>query len=80
MHIVPIILMVSIFLNLFFVMISLFLLIASVAELADLLKGETQDDYIIGLQDTLSTVFSSPTIFSLAYVNKTNSFCFSFFF
>jgi hypothetical protein len=43
-------------------------LIASVADLADLLKSEPQDDFIVGLQDTLSNVFSSPTIFSLAYV------------
>lgn len=47
---------------------STFLLVASIADLADLLKSETQDDFIVGLQDTLSDVFSSPTIFSLAHV------------
>ncbi|CAF1100937.1 unnamed protein product [Adineta steineri] len=40
---------------------------ASVADLADLLKNEPQDDFIVGLQDTLSNVFSSPAVFSLAY-------------
>ncbi|CAF3342129.1 unnamed protein product [Rotaria sp. Silwood1] len=40
---------------------------ASVSDLADLLKSKPQYDYIVDLQDTLSTVFSSPTIFSLAY-------------
>ncbi len=44
--------------------------IASVADLADLLKSEPQDDFIVGLQDTLSNVFSSPIIYSLAYVKK----------
>ena len=42
--------------------------LASVADLADLLKSETQDDFIVGLQDTLSNVFSSPAVFPLAYV------------
>ncbi|CAF0879165.1 unnamed protein product [Adineta ricciae] len=40
---------------------------ASVADLADLLKSEPQDDFIVDLQDTISNIFSSPTIFSLAY-------------
>lgn len=47
-----------------------FFLIVSVADLADLLKSEPQDDFIVGLQNTLSDVFSSPTIFSLAYVHE----------
>jgi hypothetical protein len=62
----------------YFFLIDLFnfvILIASVADLADLLKSEPQDDFIVALQDTLSNVFSSPTIFSLAYV-KTNFFFF----
>ena len=47
---------------------SVFFFIASVADLADLLKSEPQDDFIVDLQDTISNIFSSPTIFSLAYV------------
>lgn len=46
-----------------------FSLLASIADLADLLRSETQDDFIVGLQDTLSDVFSSPTIFALAHVS-----------
>ncbi len=64
----------KIFLQILFMQITFFFLIASVADLADLLKSEPQDDFIVGLQDTLSNVFSSPTIFSLAYVQKTNKF------
>ena len=52
----------------FLIKIQPFPLLASIADLADLLKSETQDDFIVGLQDTLSDVFSSPTIFSLAHV------------
>lgn len=45
-------------------------LLASIGDLAELLKNEPQDEFILGLQDTLSTIFSSPTIFSLAYVRE----------
>jgi len=40
---------------------------AAIADLADLLKNETQDDFIVSLQDTISDIFSSSTIFSLAH-------------
>ncbi|CAF0878949.1 unnamed protein product, partial [Didymodactylos carnosus] len=39
---------------------------ASVAELAELLK-ETEDDFTVSLQDTLSNIFSNQAIFNLAY-------------
>ena len=56
-----------------------FFLVASVADLADLLKSEEQDGFITGLQDALSDVFSSPKIFSLAYVKKKQNSFFSIF-
>jgi hypothetical protein len=35
----------------------------------DLLKSETQDDFIVGLQDTLADVLSTPAIVSIADVD-----------
>ena len=45
-----------------------FVLVASVADLTDLLQSEPQDDLIVGLRNAVDNIFSSPTVYSLAYV------------
>jgi hypothetical protein len=60
----------KIFLQILFMQITFFFLIASVADLADLLKSEPQDDFIVGLQNDISDIFSTPLLYSLAHVIK----------